>query len=227
MDKFDTINAIFSLTIAGIVGIYPANSGRSCSSCLNLREKIQNGKPEVSKRLEGDGVQYSKRAFPPILGVGARLLILGSMPGEESLRRQQYYAHRRNAFWPIMARLLDLPDDSSYSRRAEALIDHGIALWDVMAECRRTGSLDSAICSDSIRVNDFATLLRDHPGIGLILFNGGTAEREFRRRVVPTLGQAAALIETLRLPSTSPAYAAMPFEAKLAAWSVILERMRG
>ncbi len=168
-------------------------------------------------------MHYTKLAFPPILGNDARLLILGSMPGEESLRRQQYYAHPRNAFWPIMSRLLGFPHDAVYRQRAAALISHGIALWDVMAECQRRGSLDSAIRPESIRVNDFGALFRAHPEIGLILFNGATAEREFKRRVTLTLDPAAARIERKRLPSTSPAYAGMPFEAKLAAWSVILE----
>lgn len=177
------------------------------------------------KSLAGAHVQFTKLAFPPILGADARLLILGSMPGEESLRRQQYYAHPRNAFWPIMSRLMRLPGDAGYAQRVMALIGHGIALWDVMAECRRRGSLDSAIRPESIRVNDFGTLFREHPGIELILFNGGTAEREFGRRVIPALGLAARRIETMRLPSTSPAYAGMPFEAKLNAWSVILERI--
>lgn len=187
--------------------------------------KRESDKQQEFTCLAGANVQYTKLAFPPILGSDARLLILGSMPGEESLRRQQYYAHPRNAFWPIMSCLLALPGVTDYQKRVRALISHRIALWDVMAECRRKGSLDSAIRPDSIRVNDFGVLFREHPGLGLILFNGGMAEREFRRRVIPALDQAATRIETMRLPSTSPAYAGMPFEAKLAAWSVILERI--
>jgi len=167
-----------------------------------------------------------RRAFPPVLGEAPRLLILGSMPSEASLAAQQYYGHPRNAFWPIMAQLLGLPAGTDYAGRAQALRDHCIALWDVIAACARPGSLDADIRPDTVQVNDFAALLAAHPSIRCIAFNGGTAEREFRRRVLPTLTKPHAGIERLRLPSTSPAHAGMPFEEKLAAWGVILEKIR-
>ncbi|MCG6939703.1 MAG: DNA-deoxyinosine glycosylase [Thiohalocapsa sp.] len=166
-----------------------------------------------------------RTAFPPILGEAPRLLILGSMPSEASLAARQYYGHPRNAFWPIVERLLKLPAGSGYGQRAAALREHGIALWDVIAACARPGSLDADIRPETVRVNDFAALFDAHPGIRCIAFNGGTAEREFRRRVLPGLGGAHAAIERLRLPSTSPAHAGMRFEDKLAAWRVILERL--
>jgi TDG/mug DNA glycosylase family protein len=165
-----------------------------------------------------------RQAFPPILGDAPRLLLLGSMPSEASLARGQYYGHPRNAFWPIMERLLGLTAGSDYEDRAQALREHGIALWDVIAACARPGSLDAAIRPETVQVNDFATLLSTQPGIRCIAFNGATAEREYQRRVLATLGPTQAAIERLRLPSTSPAHAGMRLDEKLAAWRVILER---
>jgi TDG/mug DNA glycosylase family protein len=163
-----------------------------------------------------------KQAFPPILGETPRLLILGSMPGEASLRLGQYYGHGRNAFWPILCELLGVPAEADYSTRTRALIERGIALWDVIAACERDGSLDTAIRPASIQVNDFATLLEAQPSIGRIAFNGGKAEREYRRRVLPSLPDRQRQLPLARLPSTSPAHAGMRFEAKLAAWRVLL-----
>ena len=182
--------------------------------------------PRASRARRADPVPVPIRsAFPPILGEAPRLMILGSMPSEASLAAQQYYGHPRNAFWPIMEVLLGLPAGSAYARRAQALREHGIALWDVIAACARPGSLDADIRPETVRVNDFATLLDAHPGIRCIAFNGGTAEREFRRRVLPTLRDAHVAIERLRLPSTSPAHAGLSFEQKLGAWRLILNRL--
>jgi len=163
-----------------------------------------------------------KTAFPPVIGDRPRLLILGSMPGEASLRLGQYYGHGRNAFWPILCTLLSVPPDSDYSTRIAALKTHRIALWDVIAACARQGSLDANIRPDSILVNDFGALFDAYPDIRSIAFNGGTAEREYRRRVRPGLNHMHRM-RYVRLPSTSPAHAGMTFGAKLAAWRVLLE----
>jgi TDG/mug DNA glycosylase family protein len=164
-----------------------------------------------------------KTAFPPIVGADARVLILGSMPGEASLQRQQYYGHPRNAFWPILCTLLGVAPTSDYAERVAALRAHGIALWDVIAACARSGSLDQAIRRDTIQVNDFGGFFSRAPMIERLIFNGTTAEREFGRRVLPRLLPRYQRIERHRLPSTSPAHAGMPFEKKLAAWRVLLD----
>jgi hypoxanthine-DNA glycosylase len=166
-----------------------------------------------------------KEGFPPIIGPAPRLLILGSMPGEASLKARRYYSHARNAFWPIIDRLLGLPAGADYGHRTAALCAQGIAVWDVIAACARPGSLDAQICPETVRVNDFAALFAAQPSICCIAFNGSTAEREFRRRVWPTLPAEHAGIEWLRLPSTSPAHARLGFEDKLAAWRVLLHKL--
>ena len=161
-------------------------------------------------------------SFPPVAAPDARLLILGSMPGEASLRAGQYYAHPRNAFWPIMGDLLGFSPDLPYADRLQRLTASGIALWDVIAGCERSGSLDADIVRTSVRTNDFAGFLTAHPGIERVFFNGAAAETNFRRHVLP---QATANhCRLLRLPSTSPAHAARGYAEKLAAWSVVVAK---
>ncbi len=163
-----------------------------------------------------------KTGFPPIADHHATTLILGSMPSEESLRQQQYYAHPRNAFWHIMARLFAFDASADYATRTRALTAHGIAVWDVIQRCARRGSLDTAIDNSSIVANDFASFYAAHPRIERICFNGSKAEQEYLRRVLSTLPSRAQAIARSRLPSTSPAMAALSFEDKLRAWSLVL-----
>ncbi len=156
----------------------------------------------------------SSTGFAPVARPDARLLILGSLPGRRSLEAGRYYAHARNAFWRIMAALYGA--QGSYARRCSALIEARVALWDVLAESERPGSLDAAIRMDTARVNDFEAFLARHPDIDRIAFNGRKAEEIFRRRVIPTLSTPAPAL--LSLPSTSPANAALSFDDKLSTW---------
>ncbi len=157
-------------------------------------------------------------SFPPIVGIKPRVLILGSMPGVASLEAQQYYAHPRNAFWPIMAELVDLNIEWSYQTRCQHLADHGIAVWDVLKACYRPGSLDQHIDPASIEANDFQDFFEQHPTIEAVFFNGSKSEQLFKRQVLPTLSAHRPMI---KLPSTSPAHAALSVSEKLAAWRVI------
>ncbi len=162
----------------------------------------------------------SAQCFAPVLADDARILILGSMPGQASLRAEQYYAHPRNAFWPIMAALLDAGPDLPYQSRLQILLRQRIALWDVLASCDRPGSLDADIAAESVVVNDFGGLFQRCRGIERLLFNGATAERCFQRHV--SAGVSAAIADQRRLPSTSPAHAGMPFGRKLELWRAAL-----
>jgi double-stranded uracil-DNA glycosylase len=166
-------------------------------------------------------------SFPPIAAPGARLLILGTMPGRASLRAGEYYAHPRNAFWRIAGELFGFPHSFSYAERVASLKSRGVAVWDVLQLCTRESSLDSDIDEASVVPNDLNRFLTDYPGIELIGFNGSTAARLFERYVVPTLGEKHRAIKRVRLPSTSPAHARVPAEEKLRIWREMVGGVRG
>ena len=159
------------------------------------------------------------RCFPPIATPDARVLILGSMPGRASLAAGQYYAHPRNAFWPIMGSLLDFDASRDYPARVDALKVAGIAVWDILDSCHRPGSLDSAIADDSLVANDLPGFLATHAEIHHVFFNGAKAESCFRRHIKLTMAEPQ--IGFARLPSTSPAHAGLSFARKLEAWRAI------
>lgn len=183
------------------------------------------GRP--ARRLRAGGVTRAGRpappaleGLPPIENPRARVLILGSMPGAASLAAGQYYAHPQNLFWPLLGALLGFDPRADYVLRVAALKRAGIALWDVIGRCRRSGSLDARIDPQSVVANDFAGFLDRHPRLHTVCFNGATAEANWRRHVQPTLG--ARELPALRLPSTSPANASIPHARKLAAWAAAL-----
>lgn len=159
------------------------------------------------------------KGFGPVATPDARVLVLGTLPGEESLRRGEYYAHPRNAFWRIIEALFGIPADTGYAERLARLNAAGVALWDVCAAAHRPGSLDTAIRRE--RPNDFAAFLREHRRIELICFNGAKAAALFRKHVPPP-----SAIRCVALPSTSPAHAAMPFAEKVKRWALIKDPHR-
>jgi double-stranded uracil-DNA glycosylase len=160
-------------------------------------------------------------SFAPIAKEDAYILILGSMPGIKSLQKQQYYAHPRNAFWPIMASLFNFELSLDYATRCQQLKYHKIAVWDTLKSCRRNGSLDQHIEPDSIIANDFNSFLKQHNQVQRIFFNGGKAEQVFKRYVMPTLNIKQDLTFQ-RLPSTSPAHAAKSLDEKYQTWKTAL-----
>lgn len=162
------------------------------------------------------------RGFPPIAHPSATVLVLGSMPGRASLEAGRYYAHPRNAFWPVMESLFGVMAQWPYERRSRGLMERGIAVWDVLRACTRPGSLDSNIEPATMRVNDFAGFFRIHPNIRLVAFNGATSGRTYRRLVLPGLGSAFADLPTVSLPSTSPAMAGLNVANKADAWRAAL-----
>ncbi|MBO7089323.1 MAG: DNA-deoxyinosine glycosylase, partial [Lentisphaeria bacterium] len=119
------------------------------------------------------------QSFPPSETPEARVLILGSMPGGESLRQHQYYAFRHNAFWRIAGTLFSFSPELPYEQRLAKLRACGVALWDVLAECEREGSLDTAIRSPD--PNDIPGLLARCPKIELVCCNGSAAFNCLRR----------------------------------------------
>lgn len=150
----------------------------------------------------------------PVVSPEARLLILGSFPSEASLKAQQYYAHPRNHFWPILSAIWGLRGDEAlqhraYAERLPVVLSHGLAIWDVYAGCRREGSLDSAI--EQAELNDLRGLVQRLPGLRAIAHNGGESARHMR-----LTGQLGLPVH--KLPSSSPANASWSLDRKVAAW---------
>jgi hypoxanthine-DNA glycosylase len=156
--------------------------------------------------------------FQPVARADASILILGSLPGERSIAEQQYYAHPQNAFWRIMGELFGARGD--YAMRCAAMVAHQVALWDVLAASVRPGSMDADIRLGSAQPNDFEWFFAEFPGVRRICFNGRKAAQMFERFAA----EAAGTRDTIVLPSTSPAYASMRFEEKLARWAAALGR---
>lgn len=156
-------------------------------------------------------------SFPPFVNADAEILILGTMPGAMSLAKQEYYAHRQNAFWKIMYTIFSdgiVPE--AFSQKVALLAAHNIALWDVLAHCERKGSLDSNIKNQV--ENDILGLLSEYPKIRKILFNGKESHRFFIKKFGPIPGVSLEV-----MPSTSPAYT-LKFGEKLEIWRVALEQ---
>jgi len=152
-----------------------------------------------------------KRSFPPVVDERVRVLVLGSLPGEESLARAQYYANPRNQFWRLMGAVVERDLSAlGYDKRLHALLECRVGLWDVIGSATRSGSLDAAIRDHS--ANDLLALAQSLPDLQAIAFNGGTSARLGQR----ALGEAGNW-ERIALPSSSPAYT-LSFDKKLDAW---------
>lgn len=159
-------------------------------------------------------------SFDPIFDSRCRVLILGSMPGVESLRRRQYYAHPRNRFWRIMFELFDTATINEYEGKKAFLLKNNIALWDVAESCKRPGSLDSDM--KEVVVNDLDVFLKSNPEIHHVFFNGKKAFDMFKRG----FGLEQPGIEFTRLGSTSPAHA-VPFKKLLQDWEAVKAALIG
>ena len=156
------------------------------------------------------------QSFGPVLAPDARVMIVGSMPSVKSLADAQYYAHPRNAFWPILFDVFGTAPTSDYEAKKTLIRANRLALWDVACSCEREGSLDSRM--RDIVYNDFAALYARCPDIGTVLCNGGTAHALFVK------SGFAGDRRVIRMPSTSPAYT-MPYDRKLAIWKETLNQV--
>ncbi len=156
--------------------------------------------------------------LPPIETTFTRLLILGSMPGQESLNQHKYYAHPRNAFWFIMADLLKVESTLSYPERQKMLTENQISLWDILKNCVRPGSLDGDIVTISEVTNKLDDFYRRHPELFAIAFNGRKARHSFTRHFLQHNKKRWRNLTLIDLPSTSPAYATLHPAEKLLRW---------
>jgi len=170
--------------------------------------------------LEGGIILTLLTSFLPVIDERSRILILGSMPGVESLRLQQYYAHPRNQFWKMLYELFDTQTSQVYEERVSFIKSKEIAVWDVIGNCYREGSLDSNIREE--KINDFSALFKAYPDIKTVMFNGGKAYETYKKwigfGVIPNL-------KFHKLTSSSPANT-KKYEEKLREWSVIVDILR-
>ena len=157
-----------------------------------------------------------KSAFPPIVAPDTRVLILGSLPGEASLAAGRYYAHPQNQFWRLIGAAIGRElHELDYEARLKALREAGVGLWDTVASALRMGSLDAAL--REVESAGLADLVATLPELRAVGFNGATSAQLGRRALGET---ALALID---LPSSSPAYATMPFAEKAQIWGRLRE----
>ncbi len=176
-------------------------------SSKKLKHSSLESVPEGFQVFEG---------FPPIWREDARILILGSMPSIRSAQLEEYYGHKRNYFWEMMGEILGFDGRLPYLLRVEQLKDAQVALWDVARLCLRKKSSDASM--RDVKANDFGHLFKVCPHLCRILFNGTKAQELFHRLVLPKLSWPGSPLPMKCLPSTSPAFAAMPRSKKTALW---------
>ncbi len=160
-----------------------------------------------------------KQAFPPLVNQNSKILILGTMPGEKSLELQEYYGKKGNSFWKLLFTLFNRPLPKEYIEKKQLLEENNIALWDVLAYCERTGSLDSNINNE--KANDFESFYKQYPNIKHVFFSSKNASNFYDKYV----GRKKDLQYSI-LPSPSGANASKSFLQKLEEWEAILEALK-
>ncbi len=158
------------------------------------------------------------KSFPPIVDENCRVLILGTMPSVRSLEKAEYYGHPQNHFWRLIYGLFEKVPDKEYSKRKAFLLEHHIALWDVLKYCEREGSSDTAIKNPV--PNDIPGLLADYPGIRAVFCDSIKAEELYNKLIRDEVIDFG--IAYHRLPSPSPARV-MKWQDRLEEWKIILK----
>ena len=154
-----------------------------------------------------------KHPFPPIYNKNSKILILGSFPSVKSREQMFFYGHPQNRFWKVISAVLECCEPETIEEKRTLLLEHGIALWDVIASCEINGSADSSI--KNVVVNDLSKILRE-ADIRQIFVNGKTAEKYYNKYTYHKTG-----IKAICLPSTSPANAAWNIPKLVDAWKII------
>jgi double-stranded uracil-DNA glycosylase len=160
-----------------------------------------------------------KCGLAPLANTDARILILGSLPGDESIRQQQYYAHPQNQFWVMLASVYGETLYDAYARRISLIARHELAVWDVLNSAERAGSLDTAI--RNAVPNDFSVFFARHKRLEAIAFNGQKAHALYKRYIAKSDRGPSRTLRTAVMPSTSPAYT-ISVEKKIAQWRAFL-----
>lgn len=203
------INHMYDI-INGKISNNTANNAIKSSDIDSPRNDFNTKPKELVKANKNHNTDF-KSGLEPWVGGEPKVLILGSLPGDESIKQQAYYANKRNAFWKIMRTLYN---NNTETDNKKFIISCGIALWDCVHSAIRKGSLDSAIKDDSVVANDIRELIAKYPTINTIILNGGKAEKYYNKYC------KGIDCTTIRLISTSPA-ATRVFEDKLQEWSIV------
>jgi TDG/mug DNA glycosylase family protein len=161
-------------------------------------------------------VPYPIRSLPPVHGELPEVLILGSFPSRQSLLKKEYYGNPRNHFWQIIEALFPIDRHLPYGVRTSRLVDHRIALWDVICTCSREGSADARIQGPLF--NDLAGFLGSFPTLHLVALNGSSAGRYYHQLNI------SASVPAVVLPSTSPANTRFTLKEKVRSWEIIRTR---
>jgi hypoxanthine-DNA glycosylase len=186
-----------------------------------LTDVVDSDPPLRSLRL-GAPTVTAKVGLAPVVDQKSRVLVLGTLPGDESLRLQRYYSNPTNQFWRLLARVLGAPTGDTYEQRVAFLSDNGIALWDVLRSAERPGSTDAAIMNPV--PNDFVELFSEYPDLRRVAFNGGKAEALWRKYIAPSPDVPHSSLANRLLPSSSgsPGRHVLPFEEKVVRWKQLL-----
>ncbi len=157
--------------------------------------------------------QSIEHTFEPIYDAKSKILILGSFPSVKSRENQFYYGHPQNRFWKVLAYILSADIPQTIEEKKSLLLEHNIAIWDVIASCSIVGSSDISI--RDVIVNDFSEILKKSQ-IEMIYVNGTKAYELYHKYAEKKTG-----IKAIKLPSTSPANAAWSLERLCEAWKII------
>lgn len=212
----------YTFPIRGRFTITPMSNTEAAPSPATGRKA--HGRAASAPQMDSSGLRL--QGLPPVVSGHTVVLVLGSFPGAASLQAQQYYGHPQNQFWRILQSLWPqhpMPPAGAehYVQRCAWLLDRGLGVWDVYASCERQGSLDASI--RNAVVNDFAQLLRQCPALRAIAHNGGESFRHSAAVRQQWAGvYAGAQVQSVRLPSTSPANAAWSFERKRTEWARLM-----
>lgn len=213
VEEFDNL---IKSGIIRVIGKPTTNLNKPQTTSRKQVEHLANSKAKSKVEASDAKSEDVKIGLAPWIGENPKVLILGSLPGDESLKQQAYYANNLNSFWKIMRELFNTNMESDNKK---FITSCGIALWDCAHSAERKGSLDSAIVNSSVVANDIKALLLEHPTIQTIIFNGVKAEKFYHRYC------SGIECATIRLISTSSA-AARRFEDKLKEWSIITELVK-
>lgn len=160
------------------------------------------------------GYTRVRHEFEPVYNADSKILILGSFPSVKSRETNFYYGHPQNRFWKLMAQLLHAPVPETIDEKKTLLLEHGIALWDVVSECDIHGSSDLSICN--VIPANINEVLRA-ADIELIIANGATAYKLYQKYCLEHTGR-----EAVKCPSTSPANAVFSLERLAENWGEVL-----